>query len=160
MPVTQASVPKFGEFDADGLRALISPVTTPELAAPIADQLLRHIACGLVQSIRVGLIQPFSQAYDPWPLVSWTEGQHTDVMAIFKVHSPVEPASSLMHYGVGRQWREDGKRWGQSHIAWTVVDMGHMAELFLAASHLSGFGQTETIRTHDEKASKTVPMDE
>jgi len=155
--------PKFGDFESEALLALISSHTTPELAVPVADHLHRHIASGPVQGVRVGLIRPVTNRYDPWPLVTWTEGSDTDVMAIFKVHSPVEPASFLMHYGVGRCWREDGKRWKQSHIAWAVVDMEHMAELFVAAAHISGFGQQsngEFVRVLDEKSPKTCSRDE
>lgn len=154
---------KFGDFDSDALLAFISSHTTPELAAPIADHLHRHSASGPIQGIRVGFIRPVTTRYDPWPLVAWTEGNDTDVMAIFKVQSPAEPASFLMHYGVGRCWREDGKKWKQSHIAWAVVDMEHMAELFVAASHLSGFAQpsnSEFVRILDEKSPKTCSRDE
>ena len=166
-PTPQATVtaprPKFGDLDSDALLAFISSHTTPELASPIADHLHRHIASGPIQGIRVGLIRPITHGYDPWPLVTWREGNDTDVMAIFKVQSPVEPASFLMHYGVGRCWGEDGKRWMQSHIAWAVVDMEHMAELFVAASHVSGFGQTsrsEFVRVLDERGPKTCSRDE
>ena len=155
--------PKFGGLDADALRALISSHTAPELAAPIAEHLYRHVASGPIQGIRVTLIRPITNNYDPWPLVTWTESGNTDVMAIFKVQSPVEPASFLMHYGVGRCWREDGKRWKQSHIAWAVVDMEHMAELFVAALHISGFGQTsnvEFVKVLDDKSPKTCSREE
>ena len=166
-PTPQATVPatrsNFGDLEPDALLAFISSHTTPELASPIADHLHRHIASGPIQGIRVALIRPVTHGYDPWPLVTWTEGNDVDVMAIFKVRSPLEPASFLMHYGVGRCWREDGKRWKQSHIAWTVVDMGHMAELFVAASHISGFGQLskgEFVRVVDERNLKTCSRDE
>jgi hypothetical protein len=166
-PIPQAPAPatrpKFGDLDSDALLAFISSHTTPELASPIADHLHRHIASGPIQGIRVGVIRPITHGYDPWPLVTWREGNDTDVMAIFKVQSPLEPASFLMHYGVGRCCGEDGKRWKQSHIAWAVVDMEHMAELFVAASHVSGFGQTsrgESVRVLDERSPKTCSRDE
>jgi hypothetical protein len=136
---------EFGNLNSEALLNFISSRTTADIAPSIAGHLQRHVSKGHVTDIRATMIQPFTPNYAPWPLFAWKEGDDTEVMAIFKISSPDTPGSCLLHYGVGRCWREQGKRWTRSYISWAVEHIEHMAELFVAAWHVSGIMQPLNI---------------
>lgn len=129
---------RFGDLTSEALLTFIASRTTADIAPVITDHLERHVSKGSISGLRATMIQPFSNKYAPWPLLAWKEGDDIDVMAIFKVSNSVAPCSCLVHYGVGRCWGEQGKRWTKSYIAWTVMSMEYMEELFVAAWHVSG----------------------
>lgn len=129
---------KFGDLTSDELLAFVSSKTREDSAPSITEYLLeRHRPQGPITGLRATMIQPCTDRYDPWPLLTWTEGDDIDIMAIFKIDSQVAPCSCLMHYGIERCWDKDGKRWSRSFVFWAVAAMEHMAELFIAARHIS-----------------------
>lgn len=88
-----------------------------------------------IAEVRTNSIQPLTSEFSPWPVVYWKEGKETDVMAIFKVQNEY-PCSCLMRYGHQRQQTEAGLRWKRSSIAWSLVNIDHLRELWQAAFHL------------------------
>jgi hypothetical protein len=88
-----------------------------------------------VAEVRASSIQPLTNEFDAYPVVYWTEGKDTDVMAIFKVKNEY-PCSYLMRYGHQRQHTAAGLRWKRSSITWSLVNMDHLQELWQAALHL------------------------
>jgi hypothetical protein len=135
-----ASPRHFGNLDPQQLVNFIASRTATEVAPSIAEYLTRHAsnASGPITKVKATMIQPFSNQYSPWPLMSWHEGDETEIMAIFKVSNALQPCSCLMHYGVERTWGTRGPKWKGSHVAWVVENIEDVAELFVAAWHVSG----------------------
>jgi hypothetical protein len=140
-PFSSIEEDKFGGLDSPAFQAILSECTSPASATSITEYLKRHVANGPMTALGASMIQPFTDRYAPWPLLTWREGDRTDVMAIFKVESQDVPCSCLMHYGVDRCFQPNGKRWKMSSVAWVAASLEHMQELFLAASHVSGISQ-------------------
>jgi len=140
-PISSIQEDKFGGLDSPSFQTILSECTSPASANSITEYLKRHIANGPMTALGASMIQPFTDRYAPWPLLTWREGDHTDVMAIFKVDNQDVPCSCLMHYGVDRCFQPNVKRWKMSSVAWVAASLEHMQELFLAASHVSGISQ-------------------
>jgi hypothetical protein len=109
-----------------------------ELVGPIAEHLQRYFQsqASRITGFRAGIVRLLNDD-TIWPVVEWRENLDTDVLAVFKVTGSGAPCGYLMHYGEGLVW-QDHKRWRRSFIAWQVVEMGDLGDLFVVVQHILG----------------------
>jgi hypothetical protein len=134
------------------LREIIEVFITsrPEIANPILEFLERHHASrgAQITGLRACLVHLDRESYSVFPVVQWKEGFETDVMALFSVAED-GCCNSLMHYGEGNTWQQDGTRWHRATLHWSVFDFTQLKRLFAAAKQLLGMQHwkyMETIR--------------
>jgi hypothetical protein len=138
-----------------------------DMAIPIMEYLQRHAIWrdGRIREVAGFLIHTLNTfaGEDPLPLLKWREGEDTDVMAIFKVDKVTGLCSCLMHYGVERCWKPNGKRWKNSSMAWVAKDLKIMRELFIAAQHVWGLlreSNAEILRLYSNNGHANRSMNE
>ena len=121
-----------------------------EIAGPILEFLERHHANrpSPISGLRAGIVHLNRANYTDFPLVQWQEGLETEVMALFVVAED-GCCNSLLHYGEGITWQQDGKRWRREWLEWNVFDLTQLKSLFAAVKKLLGmqhWAYTEAIR--------------
>jgi hypothetical protein len=92
-----------------------------------------------VGDFRICKFKPLNEYPDiEWLLVQWQEPElDSEQFALFKVNIRVGLCSTLIHSGVGSR-QPDGKRWAGQSLAWWVLTMDDLKELFVAGQYVLG----------------------
>lgn len=116
---------------------------TDELVATVLDQVLENYIQSRnvhIDKFRASVVYPFVDNDVSWPILEWTEGRDTEVLAIFEIdfYSEAAECSWLMHHGFESDLKLEDQPWKQTNVTWSVTNMSHLKTLFRVAQHILG----------------------
>ena len=121
---------------------MIRSRTGEDVAIALDHAIQRHLESTKAQihQFRASVVYPFADDDFSWPVLEWTEGEDTEVLAIYEIDlkSEGERCSWLMHYGFGRSIQSEGQPWKKAMISWNATNMGDLKTLFRVSQHLLG----------------------
>ena len=136
--------------DATYRHDMISACTNDSIARTL-NALIGSITASpsSIRGFRASVVYPLANTPWSWPVLEWTEGEDTDVLAIFEMNqaSDVAECNWLVHYR-HQNHGPSGDQGRNGQVSWRVTNLNHLQMLFEVAEHLRGILEWSTIDAH------------
>ena len=124
---------------------------TSDAVAITLERLIGFISANAssIRGFRASAVYPLANSGPSWPLLEWTEGEDTEVMAIFELNGVTDLAEC--NWLVSCRYNSHGPSGGQGRsgsVNWRVTQLRHLKMLFEVAQHLSGILAWSPEDTH------------
>jgi hypothetical protein len=150
--VSKRPLPQMCEPSDSSTLQEIANCTGAEVSIVVDRALQRYLRSKNVsiQAFRASVVYPLAEDDFSWPVLEWTEGDGTKVLAIFEVDADTEPpvCNWLMHQGI-QGGRTDDSRWMNASVMWRVTEIDCLRPLFGAARHLLGILDWTSADAHN-----------
>jgi hypothetical protein len=102
-----------------------------------------------IRGFRASVVYSFANDPSSWPLLEWTEGQDTHVLAIFEMNhaSDLTDCNWLVHYR-HQNHGPSGDQGSRAQLSWRVTHLNHLQTMFEVAQHLHGILGWSTLDAH------------
>ena len=150
--------PRLVFSDANSRQEIIRNCTSDSIAIAL-EHLIGSISTNVysIRGFRASVVYPLANSNSSWPLLEWTEGEGTEVMAIFEINGATDLAECnwLVNYRHNSHGPSGGQERNES-VSWRVTQLRHLKMLFEVAQHLSGILTWSPEDTHRLYCDRTV----